>query len=273
MPTNPPVIMFQKRQLRIIYLVILIIVLVLVYKSFTQHGPPAAEGDVEQTSGGNEAMLKPSAPVLVVVYYETLCPDSKNFVLHQLQPAFDRAPELMDIEFVPFGKASVRANGTIRSRTFVDFCGHFSHNLTLFQQWTTKSDGSLEFDCQHGPIECEGNTIHACVVEAVREPRTRLAMVACMIQNNIMPRDIFYRCAKEHGVEIESIKKCYDSPHGAELLKVHGEATHALRPAVSFIPTVTLDGAQYVQKSILKDLFGNVCQVVAGRGPKPDVCK
>uniref|UniRef100_A0A6E8VZP4 Gamma-interferon-inducible lysosomal thiol reductase n=1 Tax=Anopheles coluzzii TaxID=1518534 RepID=A0A6E8VZP4_ANOCL len=237
--------MFQKRQLRIIYLVILIIVLVLVYKSFTQHGPPAAEGDVEQTSGGNEAMLKPSAPVLVVVYYETLCPDSKNFVLHQLQPAFDRAPELMDIEFVPFGKAS----------------------------WTTKSDGSLEFDCQHGPIECEGNTIHACVVEAVREPRTRLAMVACMIQNNIMPRDIFYRCAKEHGLEIESIKKCYDSPHGAELLKVHGEATHALRPAVSFIPTVTLDGAQYVQKSILKDLFGNLCQVVAGRGPKPDVCK
>uniref|UniRef100_A0A182XN89 Gamma-interferon-inducible lysosomal thiol reductase n=1 Tax=Anopheles quadriannulatus TaxID=34691 RepID=A0A182XN89_ANOQN len=235
--------MFQKRQLRIIYLVILIIVLVLVYKSFTQHGPPAAEGDVEQTSGGNEAMLKPSAPVLVVVYYEALCPDSKNFVLHQLQPAFDRAPELMDIEFVPFGKAS----------------------------WTTKSDGSLEFDCQHGPIECEGNTIHACVVEAVREPRTRLAMVACMIQNNIMPRDIFYRCAKEHGVEIESIKKCYDSPHGAELLKVHGEATHALRPAVSFIPTVTLDGAQYVQKSILKDLFGNVCQVVAGRGPKPDL--
>uniref|UniRef100_A0A182SWL2 DSBA-like thioredoxin domain-containing protein n=1 Tax=Anopheles maculatus TaxID=74869 RepID=A0A182SWL2_9DIPT len=95
-------------------------------------------------------------------------------------------------------------------------------------------------------------------------------MVACMIKNNIIPRDTFYRCAKEHGVEIESIKKCYDSPHGAELLKVHGEATHALRPAVTFIPTITLDGAQYVQKSILKDLFGNVCQVVSGRGPKPD---
>ncbi|XP_050078443.1 GILT-like protein 1 [Anopheles maculipalpis] len=234
--------MFQKRQLRIIYLVILIIVIVLIYKSFTQHKPN--DEDVEQTSGG-EAMLKPNAPVYVVVYYEALCPDSKNFVLHQLLPAYERAPELMDIEFVPFGKAS----------------------------WTTKSDGSLEFDCQHGPIECEANTIHACVVEAVREPKTRLDMVACMIKNNIIPRDTFYRCAKEHGVEIESIKKCYDSPHGTELLKVHGEATHALRPAVTFIPTVTLDGAQYVQKSILKDLFGNVCQVVSGRGPKPDVCK
>uniref|UniRef100_A0A182YS94 Gamma-interferon inducible lysosomal thiol reductase n=1 Tax=Anopheles stephensi TaxID=30069 RepID=A0A182YS94_ANOST len=234
--------MFQKRQLRIIYLVILIVVIVLIYKSFTQHRQN--EEDVEQTSGG-DALQKPNAPVYVVVYYEALCPDSKNFVLHQLLPAYERAPELMDIEFVPFGKAS----------------------------WTTKSDGSLEFDCQHGPIECEANTIHACVVEAVREPRTLLDMVACMIKNNIIPRDTFYRCAKEHGVEIESIKKCYDSPHGAELLKVHGEATHALRPAVTFIPTVTLDGAQYVQKSILKDLFGNVCQVVSGRGPKPDVCK
>uniref|UniRef100_A0A182QVU2 Gamma-interferon-inducible lysosomal thiol reductase n=1 Tax=Anopheles farauti TaxID=69004 RepID=A0A182QVU2_9DIPT len=235
--------MFQKRQLRIIYLVILIIVIVLIYKSFTQ--PKGGNDDeVEQTSGSDA--LKPSnAPVFVVVYYEALCPDSKNFVLHQLLPAYERAPELMDIEFVPFGKAS----------------------------WTTKSDGSLEFDCQHGPIECEANTIHACVVEAVRDPRARLGMVACMIKNNIMPRDAFYRCAKEHGLEIESIQKCYDSPHGAELLKVHGEATHALRPAVTFIPTVTLDGAQYVQKSILKDLFGNVCQVVAGRGPKPDVCK
>ncbi|XP_053672351.1 GILT-like protein C02D5.2 [Anopheles nili] len=234
--------MFQKRQLRIIYLVILIIVMVLVYKSFTQRKPD--EDDVEQTS--SDAMLKPSnAPVNVMVFYEALCPDSKNFVLHQLQPAYDRAPDLMTIEFVPFGKAS----------------------------WTTKSDGSLEFECQHGPIECEANTIHACVVEAVHDTHTMVNMVACMIKNNIIPRDAFYRCAKEHGVEIESIQKCYDSPHGAELLKVHGEATHALRPAVTFIPTITLDGAQYVQKSILKDFFGNICQVVAGRGPKPDACK
>lgn len=233
--------MFQKRQLRIIYLVIVIIVLVLIYKSFTV---PKADEDVEQTSG--DSMLKASsAPVHLIVFYETLCPDSKHFVLRQLQPAFDRAPALMDMEFVPYGKATTKTN----------------------------PDGSLAFDCQHGPIECEGNIIHACVVEAVHDPRKKLAMVACMIRDNFIPRDAFISCAKQHGVDIESIQKCYDSPHGAELLKIHGEATHALRPAVSFIPTVTLDGAQNDQKAILKDLFGSVCQVVAGRGPKPDVCK
>ncbi|KFB53718.1 AGAP009747-PA-like protein [Anopheles sinensis] len=233
--------MFQKRQLRLIYLVILIIVLVLIYKSFTM--PKAAE-DGDLASG--DTMLQPSgAPVQVFVFYETLCPDSKNFVLRQLVPAFERAQELMKIEFIPYGKATTR----------------------------TKADGSLLFDCQHGPIECEGNIIHACVVEAVHDPHKQLAMVACMIRDNLIPRDAFIGCAKQHGVEIESIQKCYDSPHGEELLKIHGEATHALRPAVSFIPTVTLDGAQNDQKAILKDLFGSVCQVVAGRGPKPDVCK
>lgn len=233
--------MFQKRQLRLIYLLILIIVLVLVYQSFTI---PKKDEDGEQIS--DDALVKPSgAPVNVIVFYETLCPDSKNFVLRQLVPAFERAQALMKIWFVPYGKATT----------------------------TTNPDGSLAFDCQHGPIECEGNIIHACVVEAVQDARKQLAMVACMIRDNLIPRDAFIGCAKQHGVEIESIQKCYDSPHGAELLKLHGEATHALRPAVSFIPTVTLDGAQNDQKVILKDLFGSVCQVVAGRGPKPDVCK
>lgn len=144
---------------------------------------------------------------------------------------------------------------------------------SLLSQTSTKPDGSLAFDCQHGPIECEANTIHACVVEAVHDAKTRLNMVACMIRDNVIPKDAFYRCAKENGVEIESIQKCYDSPHGAELLKLHGEATHALRPTVSFIPTVTLDGQQGRQASILKDLFGEVCKVASGRGPTPVECE
>lgn len=42
-----------------------------------------------------------------MVFYEALCPDSKNFIVKQLEPAFVRAPHLIDIQFVPYGKASV----------------------------------------------------------------------------------------------------------------------------------------------------------------------
>lgn len=81
------------------------------------------------------------------------------------------------------------------------------------------------------------------------------------------------QCAKENHIDYEPIQKCFDSPHGAELLKLHGEATNALRPQMTFVPTVTLDGSQGRQPSILKDLFGEICKVAAGRGPKPAVCE
>lgn len=195
----------------------------------------------------DELIVRPfGAPVLVMVFYETLCPDSKNFILKQLQPAYKRAPELIEIQFVPYGKAKTEIG----------------------------PDGSLKFDCQHSTLECQGNMYHACAVEAIEDPKTRLDVVACMIRDNRLPKEAMQRCTREHKVEtIELIQKCYDSPHGAELLKLHGDATNALRPPVSFIPTITLDGSQGRQASILKDLFGEVCKVAGGRGPVPEICK
>lgn len=49
----------------------------------------------------------PSSPVLVTVFYETLCPDSKHFVVRQLEPTFGRAGAFMDVRLVPYGKATV----------------------------------------------------------------------------------------------------------------------------------------------------------------------
>ena len=57
----------------------------------------------------------------------------------------------------------------------------------------TNSDGSLSFDCQHGPTECEANMIHACSIEAIHDTRTRLDMVSCMIRDNINPKESFNR--------------------------------------------------------------------------------
>lgn len=59
---------------------------------------------------------------------------------------------------------------------------------------------------------------------------------------------------------MDSIQKCHDTKHGSELLKLNGEATHALRPPVSFIPTITIDGSQGKQASILKNLLIEICK-------------
>lgn len=145
-------------------------------------------------------------------------------------------------------------------------------NIISNPQTTVNRDGSLSFECQHGAVECDANTYHACTVEAVQEQNVLLDIISCMIANNFNPKEALISCAQSNHFDYDGILKCFNSPHGAELLKLHGEATDALRPRVSFIPTVTLDGSQGRQASILKDLFGEVCKVAAGHGPLPAIC-
>lgn len=53
-------------------------------------------------------IIRPAgAPVLAMVFYEALCPDSKHFILRQLLMAFYKAPALVDFQLVPYGKAKV----------------------------------------------------------------------------------------------------------------------------------------------------------------------
>ena len=45
--------------------------------------------------------------VNIQVYYESLCPDSINFITQQLYPTYQTLGKYMNIEFIPFGNADV----------------------------------------------------------------------------------------------------------------------------------------------------------------------
>ena len=47
------------------------------------------------------------ADLTVTVYYESLCPDSQNFIANQLYPTWERLGKYFRIQFKPFGKATV----------------------------------------------------------------------------------------------------------------------------------------------------------------------
>lgn len=56
-------------------------------------------------------MVKPKKDNVILeiaVYYECLCPDSRSFFVNELLPVVERIPNLLDIDFVPYGKAHVR---------------------------------------------------------------------------------------------------------------------------------------------------------------------
>lgn len=50
-------------------------------------------------------------------------------------------------------------------------------------------DGSLRFECQHGSVECNANMYHACVIEAIDEPKVLLDVITCMIRDNSKPKE------------------------------------------------------------------------------------
>ncbi len=68
------------------------------------------------------------------------------------------------------------------------------------------------------------------------------------------------KCAEKHGISNwDSISTCAEGPEGQELLAQMGDRTHDLKPKVTFIPTIKLDGSLDRQRKILKNLKAEVC--------------
>ncbi|XP_069179312.1 gamma-interferon-inducible lysosomal thiol reductase isoform X1 [Procambarus clarkii] len=177
----------------------------------------------------------------VEVYYEALCPDSRYFVMKQLTPAYEKLHEIMNVALIPYGKAR-----------------------------TQEKDGKLVFDCQHGPVECKANMVHACVTNIVKDEGKQLAIVHCMIEKNDMPLKIGQKCVEKNGENWQNVEACILSDKGSSILKHMGDMTNSLKPRVSFIPTITIDRVQDDQKHILQDLHKVLCKRY--KGPKPPSC-
>ena len=77
------------------------------------------------------------------MYIESLCPDSKAFVVDQLLPTFNALananPPILTVNIVPFGNAQM-----------------------TFNKHSTKNP-SLNFTCQHKDQECVGNIIEVFI--------------------------------------------------------------------------------------------------------------
>ncbi|XP_063594564.1 gamma-interferon-inducible lysosomal thiol reductase-like [Penaeus indicus] len=135
---------------------------------------------------------------------------------------------------------------------------------------TQEKNGKITFDCQHGPRECEGNIVHACVTNLIKDEAKQIAIVHCMIDRNEQPMVVGKKCVEKHGEKWGSISSCVTSDKGASILKHMGEMTHRLKPEVTFIPTITIDGSQEDQKHILLDFHKVLCKRY--KGPRHPSC-
>jgi len=190
----------------------------------------------------------------VGVYIEALCPDSKDFVVNQLFPTFEKLskskPPIMTVNLVTFGNANM----------------DFAKNATKNPQIT--------FTCQHGEQECQGNILQSCAV--LKYPiEQSLAFINCMFasQNWRTPWTSSAECAQKLKLDFNMLSECANSEDGLAIEYFMAGQTNNLNPAHTFVPWVTLDGqhTDIIQTKAQTDLLDLDCQTYPVV-PKPDAC-
>ena len=95
------------------------------------------------------------SPVLVELYYESLCPGCRAFISTMLYPTFDKLRHTGIVKFAlyPYGNA----------------------------QQSQNKDGSWNITCQHGGHECQGNLLEVCLMHHLNwDSDLYLPVISCM---------------------------------------------------------------------------------------------
>lgn len=222
---------------------LLIIILWLKSGALNESVAVISEEPKQQPAGEGRAIQAPQYPkVKVSVYYETLCPDSIAFIVSQLWPVFKTVGSIIEVDLVPYGKASY-----------------------------TPSGDTWNFQCQHGKKECQGNKIHSCVLDLYPNIDKSLAFVFCSMSAHD-PVAASETCAYKNSLDWVKISLCSDNVLGSKLLQANGVRTESLQPKLVFVPWILVDN-KYTDSQLqasLDNLLSVVCK--AYQGPKPSEC-
>ncbi|OQV23944.1 putative Gamma-interferon-inducible lysosomal thiol reductase [Hypsibius exemplaris] len=203
----------------------------------------AARAAVVGMNGGDSSHT-PAQLVSLDVYYETLCPDSVQFIVQQLHPTLQKVGQIMNVSLIPFGIATERKQGD-----------------------------SYVFTCQHGAKECRGNTIQACIIHllTLTDPALPLKFIYCM-ERSRDPSAAGAACAIELGVEFAPIATCASTKLGNELQHVMAQRTLSLNPKLNWVPWLVLNGVHTdeIQRKGSANLLKLICATY--QGEKPSGC-
>ncbi|XP_060753898.1 gamma-interferon-inducible lysosomal thiol reductase-like [Neoarius graeffei] len=177
--------------------------------------------------------------VNVSLYYESLCPGCRQFLVLELMPTFFMLYDIMNLELVPYGNAEEKQVGD-----------------------------KYEFTCQHGPDECLGNMIETCVMEKV--PKTAVFVINCMeTAGNVVKAAEPCLALFSPDSSFDDVMACVNGDEGNQLMHQNAKATAALQPPHEYVPWVTINGEHTddLQEKAMNSLFLLVCSLYKGKAP------
>ncbi|XP_046548842.1 gamma-interferon-inducible lysosomal thiol reductase-like isoform X1 [Haliotis rubra] len=185
-------------------------------------------------------------PVDLVLYYESMCPYCRKFITTQLYPAFTALPSsVLNLTIVPYGNARER-----------------------------QQNGSWEFACQHGPVECLGNLIAACALNYTSyQAEDYMPFINCMELSTTHGQELsaLHKCAAANNVSEDDVLTCMKNKDGGNLMHEMALETEAAK--VHYVPWIVVNGQHTtsIQNSAYKELMGFLCKTYTG--PQPTACK
>merc|ERR550519_327810 len=190
-------------------------------------------------------VARDDSPVLVELYYESLCPGCKHFITTMLYPTFDKLKDtgIIKIAMYPYGNA------------------HETQN----------PDGSWKYECQHGEEECVGNLLEVCVMAHMKfDFHLYLPVISCMEAAD-SPVSAMKGClgALAPHIPYKAVKDCAKGSEGNSLMHDLANRTESLNPAHKYVPWIVVQGkhTEELETEAMRDLVGLVCGLYQGKKP------
>lgn len=162
------------------------------------------------------------------IYIEALCKYSKQFISHQFRPAYESIKNNVKVDFYTFGK----------SKSFVN------------------ERGEIEFECQHGPAECERNKFQTCGLHQIGgDQDLRADFIVCTMG----VAQAFRQCVKSLKLNQQEIDACVGGKLATEL-QLKMENASAIIAESGHVPTITFNGEYNVTE--FYDALSNFGEIV-----------
>lgn len=182
-----------------------------------------------------------SQKIPIEIIYESLCPDSLNFITSQLYTSKDLIKDYFSVNFIPFGK---------------------SYN-----------QNQVNFICQHGPQECLGNKIQSCALSQLNDLNKQIEFVNCFM--NFFSIDREEECFEPNGLNETNINNCVRSNLGTRLQLDAETQQSKYKGRFRFIPTIIINNEfdQQIQDNSLIDFREVLCTFIKKINANEEKCK
>ncbi|GAV73596.1 GILT domain-containing protein [Cephalotus follicularis] len=177
-----------------------------------------------------------SQKVNVSLYYETLSPNCTDFIVNNLTRVFDNnLISIINLRLVPWGNAYIN-----------------------------KSNNNIV--CEHGPYECQLNTVAACAIDSWHGVNTHYGLIYCIELLAIEGRyKEWQSCFDSYGLPKKPVLDCSNSANGTKLELAYANETTHLNPPHTFLPWVIVNN-QPIRDDYM-NFEAHVCKSYKGSVP------